>query len=361
MWFVYKSIFAERRYMSYSTRKRTSDDIIVKEFWRNNERFADLFNAVLFKGKCVIKAENLQEIDTDVSGTIRVQEYKETLKRARDVVKKYYNGVEFNILGLEMQEKVHLAMPLRTMVYDALGYIKEYNEFKSNKTNTEYKSNNKAESYRTSEEFLSGLNYSDRFHPIITIVFYYGEQRWNGPMSLSDMMVDMPDEVKEMFNDYRINLVQIGNTADYDFNNDEVKALFDITNSIYNKDFNAISKKYSEKSLSVELIDMISEMTGTKELAKLVNEEKEDKEDDVHMWSAMKEFRDSGVQEGRREGLLEGKREGIIEGKLEGQTEARLDSIKTIMRKLNQTADEAMDTLDIEEKDRAKYRELINS
>ena len=86
--------------MSYSTRKRTSDDIIVKEFWRNNERFADLFNAVLFKGKCVIKAENLQEIDTDVSGTIRVQEYKETLKRARDVVKKYYNGVEFNILGL---------------------------------------------------------------------------------------------------------------------------------------------------------------------------------------------------------------------------------------------------------------------
>lgn len=387
MWFVYKSIFAERRYMSYSTRKRTSDDIIVKEFWRNNERFADLFNAVLFKGKCVIKAENLQEIDTDVSGTIRVQEYKETLKRARDVVKKYYNGVEFNILGLEMQEKVHLAMPLRTMVYDALGYIKEYNEFKSNntknsikkkrkvytddkdkannKTNTEYKSANKAESYRTSEEFLSGLNYSDKFHPIITIVFYYGEQRWNGPMSLSDMMVDMPDEVKEMFNDYCINLVQIGDTADYDFSNDEVKALFDITNSIYNKDFNAISRNYSEKSLSVELIDMISEMTGTKELAKMVNKEKEDREDDVHMWSAMKEFRDSGVQEGRlegrREGRLEGKREGIIEGQLKGQEEARLDSIKTIMRKLNQTVDEAMDTLDIEEKDRAKYRELINS
>ena len=297
--------------MSYSTRKRTSDDIIVKEFWRNNERFADLFNAVLFKGKCVIKAENLQEIDTDVSGTIRVQEYKET------------------------------------------------------KTNTEYKSDNKAASYRTSEEFLSGLNYSDRFHPIITIVFYYGEHRWNGPISLSDMMVDMPDEVKEMFNDYRINLVQIGDTADYDFNNDEVKALFDITNSIYNKDFNAISRNYSEKSLSVELIDMISEMTGTKELAKMVNKEKEDREDDVHMWSAMKEFRDSGVQEGRlegrREGRLEGKREGIIEGQLKGQEEARLDSIKTIMRKLNQTVDEAMDTLDIEEKDRAKYRELINS
>lgn len=347
--------------MSYSTKRRTSDDIIVKEFWRNNERFADLFNAVLFKGKCVIKAENLQEIDTDVSGTIKVQEYKETLKRARDVVKKYYNGVEFNILGLEMQEKTHLAMPLRTMVYDALGYIKEYNDFKSNntkncikrknkayvdnKTNTEYNSDNKAENYRTSEEFLSGLNYSDKFHPIITIVFYYGEQRWNGPISLSDMMVDMPDEVRDMFNDYRINLVQIGDTADYDFNNDEVKALFDIMHSIYNKDFTNISRNYSKKSLSVELIDMISEMTGTKELAKLVNERKENKEDDVQMWSAMKEFRDSGVQEGRRE----------------GQEEAQLASIRTIMKKLNQTVDEAMDTLDIEEKDRERYRELIKS
>lgn len=347
--------------MSYSTKRRTSDDIIVKEFWRNNERFADLFNAVLFKGKCVIKAENLQEIDTDVSGTIKVQEYKETLKRARDVVKKYYNGVEFNILGLEMQEKTHLAMPLRTMVYDALGYIKEYNDFKSNntkncikrknkayvdnKTNTEYNSDNKAENYRTGEEFLSGLNYSDKFHPIITIVFYYGEQRWNGPISLSDMMVDMPDEVRDMFNDYRINLVQIGDTADYDFNNDEVKALFDIMHSIYNKDFTNISRNYSKKSLFVELIDMISEMTGTKELAKLVNEGKENKEDDVQMWSAMKEFRDSGVQEGRRE----------------GQEEAQLASIRTIMKKLNQTVDEAMDTLDIEEKDRERYRELIKS
>lgn len=47
------------------------------------------------------------------------------------------------------------------------------------------------------EEFLSGLKYSDRFHPIITIVFYYGEKKWNGPTSLSDMMVDMPAEIKD--------------------------------------------------------------------------------------------------------------------------------------------------------------------
>ena len=154
--------------MAYNKNSRTYDDVIVKEFWRDNDRFADLFNAVLFKGKCVIKADELQEMDTDVSGTIKVKDYKETLKRARDVVKKYYNGIEFNILGLEMQEKVHLAMPLRTMVYDALGYIKEYNQIRQKNMESGYKGSDK-------EEFLSGLKYSDRFHPIITIVFYYGE------------------------------------------------------------------------------------------------------------------------------------------------------------------------------------------
>ena len=62
--------------MAYNKNSRTYDDVIVKEFWRDNDRFADLFNAVLFKGKCVIKADELQEMDTDVSGTIKVKDYK---------------------------------------------------------------------------------------------------------------------------------------------------------------------------------------------------------------------------------------------------------------------------------------------
>ena len=30
---------------------KTKADIIFKDFWRENERFADLFNTVVFKGK----------------------------------------------------------------------------------------------------------------------------------------------------------------------------------------------------------------------------------------------------------------------------------------------------------------------
>ena len=43
-------------------------DIVLKEFWRDNERFADLFNGTLFHGRRVVDARLLEEADTDVSG-----------------------------------------------------------------------------------------------------------------------------------------------------------------------------------------------------------------------------------------------------------------------------------------------------
>ena len=39
-----------------SKKNKIKPDVVMKEFWRVNERFADLFNAVLFKGKCVLMA-----------------------------------------------------------------------------------------------------------------------------------------------------------------------------------------------------------------------------------------------------------------------------------------------------------------
>ena len=38
-------------------------DVVLKDFWRANDRFADLFNAVVFHGKQVLKPEELQELD----------------------------------------------------------------------------------------------------------------------------------------------------------------------------------------------------------------------------------------------------------------------------------------------------------
>ena len=188
--------------MNNNNRTTHQKDVSLKTFWRDNEHFADLFNATVFNGRQVLKPDKLTEMDTDVSATIQSKNYNESITRNRDVVKKMSDGVEFNILGLEIQDKTHYAMPLRTMTYDALGYIKEYNDIKK-----QHKLNK--DSFSSPEEFLSGIDKSDRFHPIITLVLYYGDSLWDGPSCLSDMMVSMPDNIKTYFSDYKLNLVQI--------------------------------------------------------------------------------------------------------------------------------------------------------
>lgn len=73
--------------------------------------------------------------------------------------------------------------------------------------------------------------------------------------------------------------------------------MFDIVHSIYEKNFEYIAKNYADNYLSIDFIEMIGKMTGTKELIKIVNNERERKVVNVEMWSAMKEFLEGGKQE----------------------------------------------------------------
>lgn len=48
-------------------------DAGTKEFWRDNERFADLFNAVIFNGESIIHPEDLTEMDTEASMALKTE------------------------------------------------------------------------------------------------------------------------------------------------------------------------------------------------------------------------------------------------------------------------------------------------
>ena len=54
-------------------------DVRLKGFWRQNDHFADLINAVVFHGRQRITPEMLVEQDTDISGVVSFPEYEETL------------------------------------------------------------------------------------------------------------------------------------------------------------------------------------------------------------------------------------------------------------------------------------------
>ncbi len=289
--------------MNNSNRTTHQKDVSLKTFWRDNEHFADLFNATVFNGKQVLKPDKLTEMDTDVSATIHSKSYNESITRNRDVVKKMSDGVEFNILGLEIQDKTHYAMPLRTMTYDALGYIKEYNDIKKH-----HKLNK--DSFSSHEEFLSGINKSDRFHPIITLVLYYGESLWDGPPCLSDMMISMPDNIKAYFSDYKLNLVQILDSDKYTFYNEDVRDVFNIIRNIYNDDFDSIYREYESRNVDIDVMELICNITSVPKLMDLCTDTEQG--GTVNMCEAMKRFQAECESKGMKEGIDSEKVNSII-------------------------------------------------
>lgn len=116
-------------------------DTQLKKFWQDGEHFADIYNATMFHGKSVLCPQQLTEQDSAL--------FTSSIGKNRDLLQKFEYGTEFILLGIENQQEIHYAMPLRTMMYDGEGYTKEYDKIKK-----EYR---KEHTKGTSTEFLSSL------------------------------------------------------------------------------------------------------------------------------------------------------------------------------------------------------------
>lgn len=210
-------------------KNRLKPDIIIKNYWSSNEEFADLFNAVLFGGKQVIKPYELNDVDTDVSNVEKYGTYTESIKAIRDNIKirkkSTISGIEFVLLGIEGQEHIHYAMPLRIMGYDYGSYRKQYSDIKKEI---------KKKKGLTTDEFLSGMKKEDRFISVVTIVVYYGEKEWDGALSLKQMMA-IPKEMENIVNDYKMKLVE-ARQNDLLFHNINNRDLFNLFGILLNKD-----------------------------------------------------------------------------------------------------------------------------
>lgn len=277
------------------TKNKVKPDTILKNFWKDNARFADLFNAILFNGENVIKPEELEEADTDLSTVLKFNSHADTLQKVLDVVKKSAHGVDFVVLGLENQQKVHYGMPLRVMLGDALGYLKEYQEISGN--------NKKEGKWKNSEEFLSGFCKEDRLHPMVTICIYYGENIWDGPMSLKGML-NIPENLCSVVNDYRMNLIQVWNSEQFNFKNPDVCTVFGVSRNIFKREYNKITDVYKNQEIDSEIGLVIGAITESQEL---INQALEQQGGKMNMCKALEELKLEGVAEGMEKGIEKGK------------------------------------------------------
>ena len=236
-------------------RNKLKKDSTFKEFWRDNERFADLFNGAVFGGREVICAESLQEMDTDVSGTIKMDGYSEGLERRRDVIKKFAAGITFVLLGVEAQQHIHYAMPLRHMLYDGMGYLKEYRSLPA-----------KTGKFQISDEFLSKMKKEDKLHPIITLTVYYGEMPWDGPMNLRGMMTEIPQEMAGVFCNYSMNLLEVRKSGEYVFHNKDIIMAFDFTRAVFENRVDEAIQKYKDAKAGEEVWNFIDTMIDSEKM-----------------------------------------------------------------------------------------------
>ncbi len=237
-------------------------DIRYREYWRDNERFADLFNTVVFGGEPVLNPSELKESDTRVSRLIPMPEFERGIERTRDIMKSH-NGTKYLLLGVESQSHIHYGIPLKSLTYDVLGYIDEAKQISDRR---------KLEKGLTSAEFLSGMRKEDRLTPIITIVIYYGEEPWDGPLSLTEMFDENMRNNGWNQTEHRVILLQVNESDHYHFQNKDNETVFSISRELFRGNMEQVKEQYNTLDLSQELIAMIGCITGIKGMEQVAQE-----------------------------------------------------------------------------------------
>ncbi|BBK22009.1 hypothetical protein A9CBEGH2_10310 [Amedibacterium intestinale] len=250
-------------------------DIALKSYFKNNDRFADLINTGIYNGIQVVKPDDLEELDTDSSLYIHTQGMKIPLARVRDVIRKSAGDCEYVIYGVENQSSIHYAMPLRVMMYDTLTYEAECRQFVNAGRN------------RKDSEYLSKMRKKDRIHPVFTLVIYYGEAPWDGARSLKDMMVDMPKWMEKRFNDYPMKLLEIG-TCRNTFQNQDIFNFIKIIQLLYSDKVEELQRYYANVKVGRDTAELVGTITENEEILNYVKEHKD--EEEINMCEATKRW-----------------------------------------------------------------------
>ena len=283
-------------------------DAAVRNWLSDKRRFADLFNGVMFSGREVVTADELEEqkgetsvLVPDKAGRTRpVQKY-------RDIVMRWDGKMDLTLLAVESQDKIHYAMPVRNMLYDGLEYAEQV------------RLRNKQRRYQSSEEFLSGFGRNDRLYPVITLVFYYDTKGWDGAKSLYDMMGLREDDEKQSLlrpyiPDYHINLVDAGNIRSTECFHTDLHEVMGMLK--YRGDKEGLQKYIKENSSYFSNLDKdsyfaVGSFLKSKRLMKKIDAAGQGKERHLDMCKAIEDLYEDGIEKGIKKGI----EKGIVQGK----------------------------------------------
>ena len=241
-------------------------DIATKQYMSHRDVIADAFNFYVYDGRQVIKPERLQKLDTTEvllpygnDADIAIQKLRDNLilwSMAMD------DEAVYVVLGIENQDKIHYAMAVKNMLYDALQYAKQVEEAKRS-----YRDKSKEKKVKlSSEEFLSGFKKDDRLMPVLTLVIYFGDKEWDGAKSIHDMLSVQNPEILSYVPDYRINLIEPAKISDEEYEKFKTNlgSIMQFIKHQSDQDSSWIKGKTRFKHVEKEAVELINLITGHK-------------------------------------------------------------------------------------------------
>ena len=280
-----------------------------------NDVFSDIVNALLFNGRQVIGADELEDQAprSYYKADGRVREIE------RDVAKRWKNGnIRVACIGLENQTEADPDMALRIIGYDG----------------AEYRS-----------QLLSD-NVGKNRYPVVTLVLYFGHTKhWDKPLSLKERL-DIPPEFDRYVNDYKVNLFEIAYLTREQVN-------------LFKSDFRIVADYFVQKRESndytpspreikhvQETLQLLSVMTRDNRFEEVYNSYMDDRKGGLrNMCEVLDRIEFKGIQKGMQEGMQKGMQKGIQEGMQEGKKEMSL-SLARMGRPLEEIAAAANESLE---------------
>ncbi len=140
----------------------------TQQLFRDDRRFAGLFNGFLFGGQPTVDSARLAEMPDKAPLSLKT-DGKEPLPvdRPWDVAKRFDGSVDLMLLGVERAEQIDPALPIRVAEHDVMQYLGQ-----------------------AGEQAACGDPRGIRVRARITVVIYYGDEPWTGPQSLGDLFPD---------------------------------------------------------------------------------------------------------------------------------------------------------------------------
>ena len=299
-------------------------DIQLKKFFEHDDRFLSLFNAYFYHGESVLKEEYLSPDDSEVVKLVASNHIA--------VIRRYKENEYFALFVLENQSKVDYGMVVRVLRYISLLYERELRKASPN-------------------------NYTPKgtkLPMVRAIVLYTGEKEWDGARKLSDMILDENGQKIKLdpAEDFFLNIIELNKDVSYNLNNQCVQDFIDLVHQLYDT---TIHLGDTDRVYQRDAVLAAYSITKDEQLKLILEQE----EGDVKVCEAMRELFEDATNKGITKGIGIGIEKGRAEGRAEEKIETNTINLRSIMVNLNLNADQAMDALSIDAKDRDFYREKL--